>query len=245
MSEDSKSTDQSTLTGAYALDAVDDVERAQVERLLRQSPEAAAEVASFHETAARLGAATATTPPASLRNAVLAEIGTTRQVPPVTEPAPARRPAEGASRSAVRWLSVAAACLLAVSIGLGAWALDLRGEVEQNRTVAEAISSALADPDRAMMATEFAGGTAMLVVAQDRVVVVGNGVESPPAGHEYQLWMLDENDVPRPSVTLAATGDGGYFAETSGYRAGERMAVTIEPEGGSQAPTTDPVFVAG
>jgi anti-sigma-K factor RskA len=103
----------------------------------------------------------------------------------------------------------------------------------------------LQDPDHQMMETEFAGGTAMLVVAQDRVVVVGNGVEPPPAGHEYQLWMLDEQDVPRPSVTLTATGDGGFFADTSGYRPGEKMAVTIEPEGGSESPTTDPVFIAG
>lgn len=235
--------DLHTLTGAYALDAVDDVERARVERMLLESPEAAAEVASFRETAARLGTAAATTAPASLRTSVLGEIRTTRQVPPVTEPSSAR--AEPAGRTAARWLSVAAAGLLAVSLGLGAWVVDLRQQAEESQAAAEAIPSVLQDPDRQVMETDFAEGKATMVVADGNVVFFGSGVEAPPAGHGYQLWMLDDEDVPRPAVMLTATGGGGYFAEASGFEPGEKMAVTVEPEGGSQAPTTDPVFVAG
>lgn len=234
--------DLHTLTGAYALDAVDDIERAHVERLLRESPETAAEVASFRETAARLGTAAATTAPSSLRSAVLAEVRATRQLPPATEPATA---ATSGSRTAARWLSVAAAGLLAVSVGLGAWVVDLRQDAAENRLVAEAIPSVLQDPDRQVMETDFAEGKATMVVADGKVVFFGSGVEAPPAGHGYQLWMLDENDVPRPAVMLTATGAGGYFAEASGFEPGETMAVTVEPEGGSQAPTTDPLFIAG
>jgi anti-sigma-K factor RskA len=246
MNDPSQTMDRSALTGAYALDAVDDIERAQVERLMDESTEAAAEVASFQETAARLGAAVATTPPVSLRGAVLAEIRSTRQVPPVT--GATHNPSEqtrGGAPTTVRWLSVAAACLLAVSVGLGAWVVDVRQEAEQSRTVAEALSTVLQHPDRQVLEADFAGGKATLVVAENRVVLVGNGVQAPPDEHDYQLWLLDEEGVPRPSVTLTATGDGGFFADTTGYQPGEKMAVTIEPEGGSQAPTTDPVFVAG
>ncbi len=76
------STDDDTraLLGAYALDAVDDVERRQVERLLERDAEAAREVAGLHATAALLGAAGATQPPAALRADVLAAIARTRQV---------------------------------------------------------------------------------------------------------------------------------------------------------------------
>lgn len=240
MSED---PDLHTLTGAYALDAVDDVERARVERLLRESPEAAAEVASFRETAARLGAAATTPAPPSLRASVLAEIRTTRQLPPVT--APADRRDGGAGRTAARWLSVAAACLLAVSLGLGAWVVDLREQNEQSRIAAEAIPNLLSDPDRQVMETDFAGGKATVVVADGEVVLFGSGVAAPPEGRGYQLWMLDEENRPRPSVMLTATGAGGFFAEASGFQPGEKVAVTIEPETGSSSPTTDPVFIAG
>ncbi len=95
------------------------------------------------------------------------------------------------------------------------------------------------------METDFAGGKATMVVSGDTVVLFGSGVEAPPHGHGYQLWMLDENDIPRPSVMLTATGGGGFFAEASGYEPGDKMAVTVEPEGGSQTPSTGPVFVAG
>ncbi|MBX9244759.1 hypothetical protein ICW40_08035, partial [Actinotalea ferrariae] len=47
------------LLGAYALDAVDDLERRAVERLVARDPEAAAELAELRATAAELGAASA------------------------------------------------------------------------------------------------------------------------------------------------------------------------------------------
>ena len=53
-------TDVRDLLGAYALDAVDDVDRRRVERLLAADPGAAREVDSLRATAAMLGAAAAT-----------------------------------------------------------------------------------------------------------------------------------------------------------------------------------------
>ncbi len=124
----SENPELSTLTGAYALDAVDDIERARVERLLAESPEAAAEVASFQETAAWLAAAASTEAPASLRASVLSQVHTTRQLPPAVPAVQNRGP-----RTAVKWLSVAAAGLLAASVGLGAWVVDLRQDAEESR----------------------------------------------------------------------------------------------------------------
>ena len=49
-------SDPHLLTGAYALDALDDVERAGVERHLRGCAECAAEVAEFHEVPPGSGA---------------------------------------------------------------------------------------------------------------------------------------------------------------------------------------------
>ncbi len=71
--------DARDLLGAYALDAVDDVERRAVERLLARDPDAAREVAGLQATAATLGSAASTTPPAGLRADVLAAIARTPQ----------------------------------------------------------------------------------------------------------------------------------------------------------------------
>ena len=142
-------------------------------------------------------------------------------------------------------MSVAAVALLVLAVGAGVTAVGLRDRLSQAQTANQAMTEVLADPGRQMMDADFAGGHATLVVSGDRVVVLGTDVAAPPDGKAYQLWMLDEGSDPIPSVTLTATGDGGYWADTTGYQAGQAMAVTVEPEGGSQQPTSDPVFVAG
>src|SRR5690349_14475385 len=61
------------LLGAYALDAVDDDERRQVEELLRLDPRAAREVDEHRETAAALAWSTAA-PPAGVWEALAASL---------------------------------------------------------------------------------------------------------------------------------------------------------------------------
>ncbi|MPV38800.1 hypothetical protein GB881_17450, partial [Georgenia subflava] len=67
------------LLGAWALDAVDDVERAAVERAIREDPEVAAEARALRETVARIAEADAVAPPPSLRGEVLTTVTTTPQ----------------------------------------------------------------------------------------------------------------------------------------------------------------------
>ncbi|MGW6391040.1 anti-sigma factor [Streptomyces sp. NPDC055103] len=76
--------DPHTLTGAYALDALDPEERAAVRLHLAGCPSCAREVEEFSETVARLGLAVAVPPPASLRAGVMERIATVRQEPPPT-----------------------------------------------------------------------------------------------------------------------------------------------------------------
>lgn len=69
-----------TLTGAYALDAVIDAERLDIELHLAECPTCALEADEFAGTAARLGTMLAVVPPAALRGQVLSEIRRTRQL---------------------------------------------------------------------------------------------------------------------------------------------------------------------
>ncbi|ATG50554.1 hypothetical protein CFK38_02735 [Brachybacterium vulturis] len=75
-----------TMTGAWALNALDAEEREQVRRYLAEDPEAAAEAAAFEETAAELaGSLPPLAPRPELKAAVMARIGTTRQLSPLPE----------------------------------------------------------------------------------------------------------------------------------------------------------------
>lgn len=75
-----------TMTGAWALNAMDAEEREQVRRYLEQDPEAAAEATAFEETAAELaGSLPPLAPRPELKSAVMVRIGTTRQLSPLPE----------------------------------------------------------------------------------------------------------------------------------------------------------------
>ena len=65
-------------SGAYAVDALDDVERARFERHLAECEDCRAEVQSLREAAALLADDTAAAPPPGLRDRVLADIATVR-----------------------------------------------------------------------------------------------------------------------------------------------------------------------
>jgi CheY-like chemotaxis protein len=75
-------SDPHTPAGAYALDALSDIENRRFERHLTGCGTCALEVRGLRETSARLALAAAQTPPAGLRERVLAEAAQTRQLPP-------------------------------------------------------------------------------------------------------------------------------------------------------------------
>ena len=81
------SPDLHHLSGAYAVDALDDAERASFEQHLAACADCRAEVAELSATAHSLGALTEATPPASLRSSVLSGIARVRPLPPLHEDA--------------------------------------------------------------------------------------------------------------------------------------------------------------
>jgi len=85
--------DLHTLTGVYALDALDTAaEVTRFERHLNRCDSCTSEVHGFRETATRLAMAVAQQPPPTLRAAVMADVARTRQVPAVDDRARHRRP---------------------------------------------------------------------------------------------------------------------------------------------------------
>ena len=82
---------RSTPWWAYALDAVDDLERVAFDRHLADCETCAIEVAEYRETATRLAEGTWSVPPPRMREQVLARAAATPQQPPTVAGAVWRR----------------------------------------------------------------------------------------------------------------------------------------------------------
>ena len=241
------------LLGAYALDAVDEVERRAVERLVATDPAAARELRGLTATAAMLGSAVAAPPPAELRSAVLSAITRTPQLAapertaPAPEPAPAPAPPSMSQRRAsfvprrTVWLAVAATALGAAAIPSGiAW--QQSQQTHRVELQAQAVADLLSEPGaRVVRANVTGGGTAVGVLANDRALFTATGLGDPGSGKVYQLWVLRDGAA-LPDVVLPDDA-GSVRAITDHFAAGDALAVTIEPSGGSQHPTTKPVVV--
>ncbi|HYK70544.1 MAG TPA: anti-sigma factor [Streptosporangiaceae bacterium] len=229
-------TDIHTLAGAYALDAVDELERARFDRHLAECPSCAAEVAELTETMAALSDGTAEAPPPGLRAAVLARSAVTPQ---------ARRAGREAPRTpAVRWqrLVAAAAAVLALG-GAGAVGYQVASHsgLSRNSTVStenKQIAAVLAAPDARLYGTTVTEGGHVTVISSpslDKAVAVLTRLPSPGSGHTYQLWVISHG-TPRSAGVLAA-GSTGATELLSGVRGAQAIGVSREPAGGSTTPT--------
>lgn len=222
--------DTRDLLAAYALDAVDDLERARVERLLAEDADAAQEMADAREAAAWLGTSAAAAPPADLRARVLAEARQTRQLPPLPLERPARSAPAGRTSRATRWLAAAAGVLLVACAGLGAVVAT------QDREPAP-VASPAEDGATVVGTGTLAAGSVALVRVGERYVVVGEDVPPPPDDRVYQLWTVPSGGTPEPAGFLTPTSGNTLLGSVEGLSSGETVAVTAEPAGGSPQPT--------
>jgi anti-sigma-K factor RskA len=234
-----------TLTGAYALHALTGPEAARFERHLARCPTCAQEIADFAETTARLAGATATTPPADLKQRVLAAAARTRQLPPaIHQPAISRarraRPPGATTLLTRRWLALAAAVLaLAAVIGLAARTTG--HPPAPGHAPSGQIAAVLTAPDATMLeARIITGGTATIVMSRHAhaLVFAATGLAPLPPTRCYQLWLLGPHgDTPAGMLPGPQHGPAGPIT-TTGLRPGTRLGLSIEPAGGSPRPTT-------
>ncbi|MCR6490840.1 anti-sigma factor [Amycolatopsis sp. OK19-0408] len=226
--------DAHLLAGAYALDAVDDLERAAFTRHVSECPACADEVAGFRETAALLGIATAAAPDESFRRRVLTEISQTRQQPPRVTPAPAvpARRSPWRKRALIGVASVAAAAaVLAGGISIG---LD---QSVPGRPVPVADGGAVTSaPDATTVhATATGGGSVSATASRQtgKVLVATLALPRLDAGHAYEVWLTGPG-VPRSAGLIGTEGT----VEAALPAGADGVAVTVEPATGSLLPTT-------
>ena len=233
-------SDLHTLTGAYAVDALDDIERARFEQHLADCEECRAEVASLREAAGLLGEATPAEPPAALRDRVLAGIGTVRPLPPE---APAPVVAQRRRRRPLTTLFVAAAAVVAVGAGgTVVWQQPWEDTSEAPPSAAQRVLGA---PDARSTSLDFPGGAEATLTHSDslgKAVLVTHKMPPPPRGSVYQLWLDQPGAGMTPAGLMDVVPDQTVVLDGDAATA-KAAGITVEPAGGSQHPTTDPIAV--
>ena len=257
------SPDLHHLSGAYAVDALDTEERAEFERHLSVCSACQSDVHELAEAAHSLAALADTAPPASLRTAVLAGIGQVRPLPPlVTDdgaPADTADPSEPATPVAVgtedsahqgatvvplfrrrtTWIAAAAAAAVLAVGGVG---VDVWTSQAPELTAIQQVEQA---PDAATVTNRKGDWSATLAYSRslDRSALTVTGLPPAPDGKTYQLWYVGTDEVARSAGFLDprdGRGEAVLEGEVSGAAA---VGVTVEPAGGSQSPTTEPIMV--
>lgn len=247
------------LSGAYAVDALDDVERAEFERHLGQCPECQDEVASLRAAAVELSHASAATPPPSLRDSVLRQISTVRPLPPVTDrpdsEAPAAAPPGAVPgqqlpsgvtslesrrrRNPLAWLVAAAAAAVLVIGGI-VWSPWDDGDQQRPITATEVVQAP--DAQRYEKVIDGAKATIVRSVSLGKAVIIAENMPAAPDGKDFQVWfenpdgaMVNAGLMPheaKPKVSMLLDGDASKF---------KGVGITVEPAGGSPEPTGAPI----
>ncbi len=231
------------------MDAIAAPDRARFERHLAGCEECAQEIAGLREATARLATASAVTPPVGLKERVMAAAAVTRQQPPSVTAAeagtPARIPAirpwfRALARPGRLAMAVAAAAVLAAAVVFGVSNGSMRDQLDQAQASSQQIAAVLTARDATMMTGAVAGGgTVTIVMSRSRhaLVFTAADLHPLPAARGYELWLIGPaGDRP---VTMLAPGrrDMAGPVVASGLRAGDHLALTAEPAGGTARPT--------
>jgi len=240
------SPDLHHLSGAYAVDALDEAERSAFERHLAACAACRAEVAELTRAAGALGALAESTPPPRLRDDVLAGIRQVRPLPPPSDVPAAEEPVSTGTARVVpfvrrtsTWLAAAAAAVL-LAVGGLVWQ-PWQGDAP-TLTALEQVQQA---PDAATVTAASGAVSASLDYSRGlgRSAITVEGLAPPPEGRTYQLWYIPASGEPRSAGFLDATGDRSTAVLEGAIGDAASVGVTVEPTGGSPAPTTDPVIV--
>lgn len=222
MTADSELPDLAT---AYALDAVSDAERVDIERRLAEAPDGVAEaflaeVRAVRETMAKASATSAVSPPVSLRERALAV-------------------SRGPHPYRFGWRKGLLAAAAAVVVAAGGFGAGLALRPVSAPTPAEQVLAA--GDVRTVTGELSAGGTATFMYSRDERtgVLVMNNAAPPPPGMVYQMWLMTDQGPESAGTMEAVTPSTTAMVHDVGDSTA--LAFTMEPDGGSPQPTGEMV----
>lgn len=219
-----------SLVVASVLDVLDRRQQAEVDAHLATCPRCRTLEASLRETAVEISAGLESAPPARLRVSVLDAV---RAEAAASSPTEARmRP----SRRAVIGSALALAASAVVATGV---VVSRPGRSEEEREIARVLTAG----DARLYSTtwESAQVTVVHSASSASSVIEVRGLPPAPRGRDYQIWSMSPAG-PEDAGLLRPDGDGRARL-LIGSGGAEGTAVSLEPAGGSEQPTTPP-FIA-
>jgi anti-sigma-K factor RskA len=242
------------LKDAYVLDALPEEERRSFEEFLAAHPERQAEIEELGAVAGLLAfSPEGMEPPPELRERIM-EV--------VEAEAPPRRQWRGpvlarlADFIGAGGLAFGAAALLV--IGLLSWNLvlrsqvdDLKGQVQNSQSQVDDLQAQVRDAQAqqtqtvqlSVTSTTSGADAEVASISENRIVLVADDLPTIPKGQTCQIWVI-KGDVPEPSGLFQPGSTETAAPITTPIKKGDTIAVTVEPAGGSEQPTTDPVLSA-
>ena len=140
-----------------------------------------------------------------------------------------------------------AACLMAIGISQSLQIIDLKKKLATTSTDAGRLRHTVALMSlrvATLEAKDPAYAASKVLVAWDayqhRGVLAVQDLAAPPAGHDYQLWVLDPNALGPISAGLVTCATSFEVHQITTDNPG--FAVSLEPAGGSPAPVGPILF---
>jgi anti-sigma-K factor RskA len=234
------------LLGAYALDAVDDDERREIEEYLSRSPRAREEVRLHRETATFLAYGGAPAPD-GLWDRIA---GSLEEQPPAPGPSLAKVLPAGRPHGRTRWVVAALGAVAAAVIAVLGVRVVQQGRhidrIEKQLALSPldaAAAQALASPtsQQAQMAAPDGTVLATAVVEQSGVgYFIGKNLPALPSNRTYQLWSV------KPDGSVVSLGLLGTDPKVAPFHTDSSttvLAITNEVAGGVPVTAQKPAAV--
>ena len=237
--------DVAALISAYALGVLEPDQAEIAERHIAESDACRRAFEDALETSAALALAVAgSEPPAGLRDRIVAAARAER--PPPASARTERAAALGLRRRLGRLLTPSGGFALAgiaAAIVFALVAVTQHNSASDARDRQAALVSLLASSDARVVPLKAADGSASgrVIVANGRAALISS-LGAAPSGRTYQAWGIPAGGGrPVPLPTFSGKGAVVILDHVGAYA---QVAVTIEPSGGSQAPSQAPFAAA-
>ncbi|WP_440695049.1 anti-sigma factor [Clavibacter nebraskensis] len=163
--------------------------------------------------------------------------------------APRERLGSASARASERWfrkpgalIGVAAAAVVLV-VGGVVVGTNAGGPGSSQTPVASAYEQVTTASDVVIDKRDVVGGgtaTVYFSASEAKTAVVVNDASPLPEGRVLQMWYIGKSG-PVSAGVMASTDGAGHAVLEGRYTPGDTVAITVEPEGGSQQPTGEPI----